>query len=188
MIALLSCYKKHICSKDIIYFLFDVFFVGRSSQIDSSSRVWLGWGDIRCEWQICAVWCRNPRQGRQCHSTTKTQCCLQGSYAALQYTVKIYVVYKMCPKTMFRASLWKKAIETSFLIAYFKSIRRVIRLNKKFLCLKACDRLEDLTLNVFFFFFFFTSPPPMSSLSHSQPLSSMKCGTWFLDEQDTRLK
>ena len=52
---------------------------------------------------------------------------------------------------------------------------------KKFWCLKACDRLEDLTLNAFFFF-----SAEVSCSSQSQPLSSIKFATWFLDEQDTR--
>ena len=60
---------------------------------------------------------------------------------------------------------------------------------QKILCLKACDRLEDQTLPAGFFFFSFFFPSAETlNLSQSQPLSSMKYGTWFLDEQDTTLK
>ena len=44
--------------------------------------------------------------------------------------------------------------------------------------------LNAVFLNVFFFFFFFFSLS--SRRVRSESVTALKCGTWFLDEQDTR--
>ena len=55
------------------------------------------------------------------------------------------------------------------------------------ICLKACDKLEDLIINAGFLCgnFFFSAE--VSSLSRSQPVWPWY-RTWFLDEQDIRLE
>ena len=143
---------------------------GGGDQLVITKSVWPNFGVtyLECQWSL--IWVASSRAfGRQSKDGPKIQGTPKCGVEIIWLNIILYLPTWMnfqSKKVMYSLVVTHKItyykfwhLDSTFRMNsnYHSTYTLSIRLNKKFLCLKACDNLEDPTLTTFFYIYLFFS-------------------------------